>query len=1118
MQTKVSAFCERAIEAGYLLALVIAPLFFNVFSNRVFEPDKLGLLRSIAVVMLVAWIVQRVEEAVGRASRPGNGPESGALRTFLRMPLVIPTLLLAAVYLFATLVSVTPRTSFWGSYQRLQGTYSTLSYLVIFLLMLQTLRRQEQLRRLWTTIILTSAPIALYGLMQHYRLDPLPWGGDVTDRVTSNMGNAIFVAAYLIMVIPLTLARVVHSQTSAMQGVGPRLKIGFVLSFWVLLLVEIWACLALGFGRALAAGLLILIELVLVAAYLRRPIAPFILMGTYGLLLSIQLATTFFTQSRGPWLGLLAGLFFLALLFIYFQRWRIWWGVLVSAAVGGIIFLAVINVPRSPLSWVRDVHILGRLARLTEIEGTNRVRALIWQGNLEMLRSNPLRALIGYGPESMYVAYNPFYPPDLAHVEARNASPDRSHNETFDSLIITGVMGFALYLTIFGSAFYYGFRWLGLIRDELERRFFFACCAVGGVGAVILLRITDGSLRLAGIGLPLGLVAALVFYALVATARRLFGVASTEDTAFEEGQPRLDPWGQLLLAAVFAGIVGHFLEINLGIAIASTRTYFWAYAALLVALGKGLVSTAPELAPERLPLRQAQPTAGRGSTPARSSAERRKGGKRRSPVVSQGKPATPLQFPAAQPSLAVEPLVSQILALAAVAALIFATMNWDYVINPLGESDPLRIIIVALTTMAGKNRPEVSSLGMLWLSLASLVMVTLAVLAEVAEQAGEGCGSGWWLRALGWFALVAWGIGGLYGLVHAGRLGPGSEVSLMLYEYYLVVVAVWGLLATALYRSLPRPWVAARSVAAPAYAVLLILSLLFVAYGNIRIIRADAVYKQGYKFDGEGKWDYAITYYQKALDLVPEEDFYHLFLGRALMERAKQEKDPGLRDTIFREALTAIQQARKLNPLNTDHTANLARLYRTWAEMDADAGGRAEKLKLSLAYYEEALKLSPHSAQLYNEWGLVYYVTGDVDRALATYQQSLTMDPQYVQTYLLIGDVYIGRKDWPSVLDTFRRAVTMDPGFVQGWSALGYAYSQMGQMDKAIAANKTVQGIAPDDYNTLKNLSILYSQMQSPTEALSYAEQALVVVPGNDKATLEDYIRQLREQMGKGKP
>ncbi len=54
---------------------------------------------------------------------------------------------------------------------------------------------------------------------------------------------------------------------------------------------------------------------------------------------------------------------------------------------------------------------------------------------------NFLRPLIGYGPESMYVAYNRFYPPELTQVEKRNASPDRSHNETWDSLVITGVLG-----------------------------------------------------------------------------------------------------------------------------------------------------------------------------------------------------------------------------------------------------------------------------------------------------------------------------------------------------------------------------------------------------------------------------------------------------------------------------------------------------------------------------------------------------------------------------------------------------------------------------------------------------------------------------------------------------
>jgi hypothetical protein len=41
MRTKLSIFCDKVIEAGWLAALVVVPLFFNIHSSRVFEPDKL---------------------------------------------------------------------------------------------------------------------------------------------------------------------------------------------------------------------------------------------------------------------------------------------------------------------------------------------------------------------------------------------------------------------------------------------------------------------------------------------------------------------------------------------------------------------------------------------------------------------------------------------------------------------------------------------------------------------------------------------------------------------------------------------------------------------------------------------------------------------------------------------------------------------------------------------------------------------------------------------------------------------------------------------------------------------------------------------------------------------
>ena len=60
-KTRLQSFCSKLIEAGWLAALVIVPLLFNVYSSRVFEPDKITTLRSIALVMAGAWIIWVIE-------------------------------------------------------------------------------------------------------------------------------------------------------------------------------------------------------------------------------------------------------------------------------------------------------------------------------------------------------------------------------------------------------------------------------------------------------------------------------------------------------------------------------------------------------------------------------------------------------------------------------------------------------------------------------------------------------------------------------------------------------------------------------------------------------------------------------------------------------------------------------------------------------------------------------------------------------------------------------------------------------------------------------------------------------------------------------------------------
>ena len=225
-QTKLSVFCDKVMEAGWLLAAIMAPLFFDVYSSRVFEPDKITLIRSLAVIMSAAWLIKVLDSGLGmrgRAPLPAarSGPKPVVCSASpSRNALAWPTLLLVSAYLISTIFSVSQVVSLWGSYQRLQGTYSTFSYIVIFALLVATMRRREQVERLITIMLFTSLPASLYGLVQHNKLEFLPWAGDVTTRVTSSMGNAIFIAAWLIMVVPLALARYLDAAYAAVDRPG----------------------------------------------------------------------------------------------------------------------------------------------------------------------------------------------------------------------------------------------------------------------------------------------------------------------------------------------------------------------------------------------------------------------------------------------------------------------------------------------------------------------------------------------------------------------------------------------------------------------------------------------------------------------------------------------------------------------------------------------------------------------------------------------------------------------------------------------------------------------------------------------------------------------------------
>jgi cyclophilin family peptidyl-prolyl cis-trans isomerase/Flp pilus assembly protein TadD len=806
----------------------------------------------------------------------------------------------------------------------------------------------------------------------------------------------------------------------------------------------------------------------------------------------------------------LAGAFFFFAVWGLVKR-RLWvpW-LAAAAAVAVAIFLIMFNTVESPLmDTLRETRYIGRLGKVLQTEeGTGRVRILIWEGAVDLMRwhdpletpgedgkadaFNAIRPIVGYGPEAMYVAYNRFYPPELAHFEKRNASPDRSHNETFDALVTTGVLGLAAYLFLFSSVFYFGLKWLGLLRQRWQKTTFLIAWLGGGIVGTLGAWAWKGPAYI-GVGLPLGTLFGLAAYLfgglILATFRR-------EKWTMEPGE------NYLWLVALLALVVAHFVEIQFGIAIAATRTYFWVAAALLVVVGVRFASQPAESEATEGPV---------NGEPDQAQTAPRRRRRRNAPVAEKQSRSVPSSD-----------WTASILVLSLLAVLILGTMLYDFIVPNMDNPGPLTTMWKSLTQADGESPPV-----MLVLFASTWLMLGILGLGDLATRA-ESKSKEWldWLAAAGTFFLVALIGASVYGLVHAANLKPAAITSEgitnpvvnTITTYYTFALAVMLLLAVVLaflFRRKIVPWgwsgklgdfgVIASAVIAPILVVILVFTT------NVNIISADIWYKQGLSSERLGQWDAAIPLYQEATNLAKDEDFYYLFLGRALLEKANMASGEE-RQLWLLESEQALLEAREIAPLNPDHARNLSKLYLSWAQLTPE-DQRAELYEKALAFSDQALSLSPNTADIWNERAQIYAAMGDIEQAKAVYQESLAIDDEYASTQLAIGKLYTALGEWDNAAQAYSRAIELNPKLTDAYTNLGYVYSQVGDMEAALDVYTRAANNNPDNYLTHQNLAVVHYQLGQIQDAIREASVALDLAPDSQKQAIESFLAQL----GQGK-
>jgi tetratricopeptide (TPR) repeat protein len=227
---------------------------------------------------------------------------------------------------------------------------------------------------------------------------------------------------------------------------------------------------------------------------------------------------------------------------------------------------------------------------------------------------------------------------------------------------------------------------------------------------------------------------------------------------------------------------------------------------------------------------------------------------------------------------------------------------------------------------------------------------------------------------------------------------------------------------------------------------------------------------------------------------------------------------------LFLETEKVLMHARELNPLNTDHSANLARFYKSWAakianDMNAADLSETDKAKLDVQYqdllqkslkeYETALILSPNNPIIWNEKAQLYAI--DMQNMVKFYEtitQSLQVDVGFEQTWMLLGDMRSSSGDMDGAIDAYQRSLEVKNNCTVR-RVIGTLQAQKQDWAgsvKTLSDSLEVCATATDLWDFYRVIAIGQVNLGNNEAALLAAQQALALAPESQRSYVEQLV------------
>lgn len=402
------------------------------------------------------------------------------------LPKKHPLLLLFAVFLGTLTVSSILggdfQYSFWSNFERMDGLISMYHLFAFFLIVFSVLKTRQQWHLLIQTTLFAALLVNIVGVSQYVDADILlkSSGGE---RITSTLGNAIYVASYLSIHLFLAIYLLLQSRgkKDIIVFFYGFLLLDFIIVFFHFFLYQKFRFNLLG---EFASSPLLWVPLLLLQALVdflvffdteKINVSPSVFVKSFYLMLAgYLLFPIFFTGTRGAVVGL-AMAFLFALVNLLMTRQTPSY-----IKIAGMLFFLLISGAAAGLfiykdhSFVQETYFLKRIASISLSDATAETRLKTWKASWKGFLERPL---LGWGVENFYRVFDKYFPRVIYRDEGSRVWFDRPHNVLIQYAVEGGIVAFALYLGIFGTLIFSALRHLkeryaGIILSSLLVAYF----------------------------------------------------------------------------------------------------------------------------------------------------------------------------------------------------------------------------------------------------------------------------------------------------------------------------------------------------------------------------------------------------------------------------------------------------------------------------------------------------------------------------------------------------------------------------------------------------------------------------------------------------------------------